>query len=58
MTQAVAAQAMHRSRALVAKASFSSPSASEPVANVSGPSAPIKKSVGAILPLFRIQKVA
>ena len=40
MTQAVAAQAMHRSRALEAKASFSSPSASEPVANIGGPSAP------------------
>jgi len=43
------------SRGLVAKASFSTSSASEPVANMSGPSTPIKHSVGAILPLFRLQ---
>jgi putative SOS response-associated peptidase YedK len=58
MTHTVAAWAMHMSRAVVAKASFSFSSASEVGTNMSGPSAPTRKRVGAIFPLLRIQNSA
>jgi len=58
MTATVVAWAMHMSRAVVAKASFSSSSANEAGTNILGPSAPIIKSVGAILPLLRMQNSA
>ena len=58
MTITVAAWAMHTSRAVLAKASFSSASTSDAGTNMTGPSAQIKKSVGDILPLLRIQNPA
>ena len=58
MTETVAAWAMHTSRAVVAKSSFSLASTNEAGTNMSGPSAPIRKSVGDIFPLLRIQNPA
>jgi hypothetical protein len=58
MTETVAAWAMHTSREVFAKASFSSASTNEVGTNMSGPSAPIRKSVGDIFPLLRIQNPA
>ena len=58
MTTTVAAWAMHRSRAVVAKSSFSWSSANEAGTNMSGPPSPIKKSVGDIFPQLRIQNWA
>ena len=58
ITTIAASFAMHRRRAVLAKASFSHSSTNDGGINIIGPSGPMRNNVGPILPLFRMQNSA